>query len=257
MQRRVRAVSSGEKLTYIEHLDELRWRIIQIALAFSVALAVAMWQNHALLDYLNAPLPKSQEPITLGVAEAFTATLTVSAWASIFAVLPFMLYHVYAFVLPAFSPDERRVALPLLLMAPVLFLAGAAFAYYAIVPAALNFLLNFNDSEFNVQIRAREYYSFLAMTLISIGVLFQIPVGVLIATRLDIVTPTMLRKNRRYAVLVIAVVAMLLPGTDPVTMVISMAPMLVLYELSIILAATLGRRSEAAAERDSEALQSP
>lgn len=257
MQRRVRPVTSGEELTYVEHLDELRWRIIQVVLAFTVALAVAMWQNHVLLDFLNAPLPASQRPVTFGVAEAFTSTLTVAAWASIFAVLPFLLYHVYAFVLPAFSLEERRVAMPLLLMAPVLFLAGAAFAYYAIVPAALKFLLNFNDTEFDVQIRAREYYSFLAMTLISIGVLFQIPVGTLIATRLGIVTPAMLRKNRRYAVLVIAIVAMLLPGTDPITMVISMAPMIVLYELSILLAAGLVRWRKSFAELDLEASQSP
>ena len=99
----------------------------------------------------------------------------------------------------------------------------------------------FNADEFNIEVRGSEYYGFFVLTLISVGVLFQIPVGTLAVTRLAIVTPEQLAANRRYAVLVIAVAAMLLPGTDPVTMVISMAPLYALFELSLLLARRFGR----------------
>jgi sec-independent protein translocase protein TatC len=127
------------------------------------------------------------------------------------------------------------------LLVPVLFIAGAAFAYIVVMPAALKFLLGFNASEFDIEVRASEYYGFFCLTVISVGLLFQIPVGTLAVTRLGIVTPEQLGRNRRYAVLVIAVAAMLLPGTDPVTMLISMAPLYGLFELSLLLARAFGR----------------
>jgi sec-independent protein translocase protein TatC len=128
----------------------------------------------------------------------------------------------------------------------VLFVAGVVFAYYVVTPAAVKFLLNFNDDQFNIQIRAREYYSFFALSLLSVGVLFQIPIGILAVTRLGIVSVDTLAKNRRYAILVIAVLAMLLPGTDPITMLISMLPLIFLFEFSLILARIFDRRRAAA-----------
>jgi sec-independent protein translocase protein TatC len=238
---RIRPVSHEDRLTLVEHLDELRTRIIVAAAVFAVALGLCFWQNHAILDLLNDPLPGDREPITLSPTEPFMTTLTVSAYAALLVSLPVILYQLYAFVLPAFSPHERRVALPLLLMVPVLFLGGVVFGYLVVLPAAVKFLLNFNESQFDIQIRAREYYSFAALTLVALGVLFQIPVGVLAATRLGLTTPRQLRRYRRHAVVAIAVVAMLLPGTDPVTMLISMVPLMLLYELSIVLATFLGR----------------
>ena len=127
-------------------------------------------------------------------------------------------------------------------MVPILFILGVVFAYFVVVPAAIKFLLNFNDDQFNIQIRAREYYSFFSLSLLSVGILFQIPIGILAVTRLGIVTPEQLATNRRYAILVIAVLAMLLPGTDPITMLISMLPLVILFEFSLILARVLGQR---------------
>jgi sec-independent protein translocase protein TatC len=238
---KIRPVSHEDRLTIVEHLDELRWRLIVSVAAFVVALALCFWQNHFILDLLDDPLPGDQKPLTLGVAEPFMTTLTVSAYAAILLSLPMILYQLYAFVLPAFSPSERRVALPLLLMVPFLFIGGVVFAYYVVLPAAVKFLLNFNDDQFNVQIRAREYYSFVVMTLLALGLVFQVPVLILAATRLGITTARQLRRHRRHAVVVIAVVAMALPGTDPVTMLLEMVPLVLLYELSIVLAAVFGR----------------
>jgi sec-independent protein translocase protein TatC len=144
-------------------------------------------------------------------------------------------------VLPAFAPHERKLVLPFLLSVPVLFIGGAVFAYFVVMPAALDFLLGFNADEFDTQLRASEYYGFFMLTLIAVGILFQIPVAVLAVCRLGIVTPEQLARNRAYAVLVIAIAAMLLPGTDPVTMLISMLPLYLLFEFSLVLARAFGR----------------
>jgi sec-independent protein translocase protein TatC len=245
---RLRPAQFDEHLTLVEHLDELRTRIIVSVAVLVLASALCFWQNSLLLDIANGPLPGDRVPITFGVAEPFMTTVTLSIYAGLLLAMPVILYQLYAYVLPAFAPNERRVVLPFLLMVPLLFIAGVVFAYFVVLPAAVSFLLNFNSDEFNIQVRAREYYSFFALTLVSIGVLFQIPVGVLAVTRLGIITPEALARNRRYAVLAIAVVAMLLPGTDPVTMLISMIPLLLLFELSLVLARAFGRPREPEAE---------
>jgi sec-independent protein translocase protein TatC len=242
---RIKPIEHEDRLSIVEHLDELRSRLITCACVFAIALAVCFWQNHALLDIANNPLPSNvEEPITLGPAEAFTTTMTVSAYFAILVSLPVILYQLYAFVLPAFTPRERKVATPLLLLVPFLFIGGVVFCYFVVLPGALNFLLDFNADEFQNEVRARDYYSFVAMTEIAMGILFQVPVGVLAAVKLGITTPQKLRKNRRYAILVIAIVAALLPTIDPVTMLLEMVPLLVLFELSILLASAFGRPSE-------------
>ena len=242
MPRRVKAVSHEDRLSLVEHLDELRSRIVVCAAVFAVALALCFWQNHLLLEIAAGPLPADHDRlITFGVTEPFSTTLTVAAYGAVVLSLPIVLYQLYAYVLPAFSPAERRVVLPILLLFPVLFLAGIAFAYFVVMPAAVNFLLNFNDSQFNTQVRARDYYSFFSTTMIAGGLVFQLPLAIIAVVRLGIVRIEQLTSNRRYAYLVIAILAAALPGVDPVTMVIEMVPLLVLYELSILLARAFGR----------------
>lgn len=245
---KLKPVSHDDRLTVVEHLDELRARILVSLAAFAVALAACFWRNHDLLEILNRPL-HGRQPATFGVAEAFMTTLSVSAYAALVISLPVILYQAYAYVLPAFSPRERRVALPLLLMVPILFIGGVVFSYFVVMPTAVDFLLSFNSDEFNTLIRAREYYGFVAMSLAALGILFQIPVGVLLITRMGIISAEQLSQNRRYALLVIAVLAMLLPGVDPVSMLIEMVPLYALFELSILLAKLFGRPSSEISER--------
>lgn len=242
MPRRVKAVSHEDRLTLVEHLDELRNRLILCIVVFGAILALCFWQNNLLLDIAAGPLPDDRDQLTtFGVTEAFTTTLTVSAYAAIVLSLPIVLWQLYAYVLPAFSDAERRVVLPILLLFPLLFVAGIAFAYFVVMPAAVSFLLDFNDDQFNIQLRAREYYSFFAMTELACGLMFQLPLAIIAVTRLGIVRVEQLSENRRYAYLVIAILAAALPGVDPITMLIEMVPLLVLFELSILLARVLGR----------------
>ena len=245
---RLRPVDFEDRLTLVEHLDELRTRIIISIAAFTAAFALCFWQNDTLLDIANSPLPGNKEPITFGVAEPFTTTVTISAYAALVIALPVVLYQAYAFVLPALTTRERRVVVPFLVMVPLLFVAGVVFGYFVVLPAATKFLLNFNDNQFNIQIRARDYYSFFTLTLGVMGLLFQLPIGILAVTRLGIITPDQLSKNRRYAYVVLLIVAMLLPGTDPITMLIEAVPLIVLYEASVLLARAFGKPPDEATE---------
>ena len=238
---KLRPVRHEDRLSLVEHLDELRTRLIVSLLAFAVAFALCFWQDSVLLDIANNPLPHGKQPITLSPTEPFITTITLAMYAAILISMPVILYQLYAFVLPAFSARERRVAVPLLLMVPFLFIGGVVFGYFVVLKPAITFLLNFNAGDFNTQIRARDYYSFVSLALLSMGILFQIPVAILAMTRLGITTPEKLRKNRRYAILVCAILAAVLPTIDPVTMLLEMLPLVVLYELSIVVAAAFGR----------------
>jgi sec-independent protein translocase protein TatC len=250
----MRAAKFDEQMSLVEHLDELRNRIIVSAAVLVVACGLCFWQNHLILEIANKPLPtvcltsgaagdlhcEALKPLTFGVSEPFMSTLKVSMYAGILIALPVLLYQLYAFLLPALRPTEKRMALPFLIMVPVLFICGVVFSYFVVVPAATQFLLNFNQTQFNIQVRASEYYGFLLTMLIALGLVFQVPTGIVAMTRLGIVTPKQVAKNRRYAYLILAVVAMLLPGTDPVTMMIELVPLLLLFELSLILARVVG-----------------
>lgn len=249
---RIKAVAHEDRLTLVEHLDELRTRIIVCVSVLVVAMSLCFWQNQRLLDIANDPIPDelldAGGPITLGPAEAFTTTLTVSTYFAIILALPIILYQLYAYVLPAFSDRERGVLTPLMLLAPALFVAGAVFAYFVVMPPAIDFLVNFNDDQFNNQLRARDYYTFFATMLIAMGLIFEVPMAILAVTRLGIVTPDQLSQNRRYAIVVIAVVAALLPSIDPVTLILEIVPILILYEASILLARAFGRPASGLSE---------
>src|ERR1700710_893944 len=212
--RRVKPISHEDEVSLVEHLDELRARIIVSVAVFGVALALCFWQNHLLLELASVPLPSDHNQlITFGISEPFTTTVTVSAY---------------------------RAIMPLLLLIPALFVAGIVFGYFVVLPAATKFLLNFNDAQFNIQVRAKEYYGFFAQTLRACGIVSQTPVGILSVTRLAIVKVEQLTQNRRYAYLACAVLAAALPGVDPVSMLLETAPLIALYELSIVLAKVFG-----------------
>lgn len=241
MARRRKPAEFDERMTLVEHLDELRSRIVFSAIFLTLAIVGCFLVEDTLLEIANDPLPPGYLPTTLSPTEPFFTTVKLSVYAGILVSFPVLLYQLYAFILPAFAPGERKLILPLLLSVPVLFIGGAAFAYFVVMRAALEFLLGFNADSFDIQLRASEYYGFFILTLIAVGFLFQIPILVLSICRLGIVTPEQLADNRRYAVLLIAVAAMLLPGTDPVTMILSMAPLYVLFEFSLLMARRFGR----------------
>ena len=231
--RRIKPIDHEDELSVVGHLDELRSRMMVALAAFLVAFGLTTWQSDLVLAIVNAPLPGDMQPITLGPAEPFITTLKNAAYAAVLITLPVLLYQADAFLVPALAPRERRLALPMLLMVPLLFIGGVVFCYLVVLPPALDFLLSFNASEFNTQLRASDYYDFATLTMLAMGLGFQVPVGVLVLTRLGVVTVDKLRRSRRYAILAIAVIAALLPTLDPITLVLEMVPLMLLYELSV------------------------
>jgi sec-independent protein translocase protein TatC len=307
----IRTVGHEQRLTLVDHLDELRTRLILSGVAFAIVFGFCLWQNHALLHIINKPLktqtqkqvakgegtvgqavlaqqgllkiagdtraalgvlaapgsglsaharaqlpglaaalkadvakvprnPPGDDPVTLGVGEPFTTTITVTLYFALIISLPFILFELYGFILPALNPNERRVATPLLTAVPFLFVAGVMFGYFVVLPAAVRFFVNFNAGEFNVLVQASQFYGFATTVLLAMGLVFQVPVVIVGATRLGLVTPRQLRKHRRYAIVACAVIAALLPG-DAITLALETVPLYVLYETSILVAAFFGR----------------
>jgi sec-independent protein translocase protein TatC len=192
----------------------------------------------------SEPENKERLPVTLGVAEPFTTTVSVAFYAALLLALPFLLFQAYAFILPAFAPGERKVALPLMLMVPFLFVGGVLFGYLVVLPRAIDFLQNFNDDDFDILIQAKDYYKFTVMFVGSIGLLFQIPILVIAVTRLGILTPRQLQRNWGYVLLGLAVLAAVAtPTPDPITMLLAMVPLFLLFEASILVAAWLNKVS--------------
>jgi sec-independent protein translocase protein TatC len=256
--RRLRRVAPDERLSVVEHLDELRQRIVVSVLALVVAF-VAMYVVHErLLDALQWPLPADHDQlVTFSPTEPFMTVLKVVFYASILIALPIWLYQLYAFVIPAMANQSRRKSLMVVAGVSSLFLAGVAFGYFVVLPVALNWLLGFGDDTFLVQLRAGEYYGFITTMLLGSGLLFEVPIAMLALARMGVLTAEVYKRQWRVAIVVIAVIAAVLPGGDPFSMLLLMVPQVLLYILGIWLAQTFGStplwRREAWAADESEA----
>jgi sec-independent protein translocase protein TatC len=197
---------------------------------------------------LSSP-PRGDRPVTLGIGEPFTTTITVSVMFALILSLPVLLLQAYAFLMPAFDPRQRRQMRPLILAIPAPFITGVAFGYVVVLPAAVHFFQNFNSAQFNVLVQASQYYKFAATTVLAMGLLFQVPVGILAITRAGIITPSRLRRNRRYAIGACALIAAVLPG-DAITMLLETVPLYLLFEASVLLATIAERRAKARERRE-------
>jgi sec-independent protein translocase protein TatC len=209
--------------------------------AVTTALSAAQASLGRDISQLSAA-PTGDKPITLGIGEPFTTTITVALIFALILSLPVILLQVYGFLMPAFDDAMRRHMLPVVLAIPGLFVAGVAFGYTIVLPAAVHFFQNFNSGQFNVLVQASQYYKFAATTLLAMGLFFQVPVVILAITRAGIVTPRQLRRNRRYAIGACAAIAALLPS-DAITMILETVPLYLLFELSLLIATIAERRS--------------
>jgi sec-independent protein translocase protein TatC len=205
---------------------------------------------HQINKSLPSSVPDQVKPITIGIGEPFTTTLTVAAYFALLFSLPLLIYQGYAFVIPALNPHERRIALPVMIAAPVLFLIGVAFTYLIVLPPAVHFLQGYNSGNFDILVQAKAYYTFEILTMLGIGLAFQLPLGLLGLDRIGAINSRTLTHNWRYAVVGISVIAAALPGADPVTTALEMLPLILLYLLSIVLLKIADRRDAARAASD-------
>jgi sec-independent protein translocase protein TatC len=244
MKRLPRRLSHDEEATLVEHLDELRSRLIVSLVAVVLTFALTYAFHHRLLHWLNRPLPDRLhgKTITFGVAEPFITSFMVSFYAALLLALPVLLWQIWSFLAPAFADHVQRSIAALVGFATALAVAGIAFGYFIALPAAVHFLTNYDKNEFNIQVRARDYYSFVTTVLIAVAIVFEVPVFVLALVRLRVLTAAKLREHWRAGVVVMAALAVLLPGIDPVTTMVEMIPLVALYLASIVLAGIFERR---------------
>jgi sec-independent protein translocase protein TatC len=247
MPRLPRRLAPGESVTLVDHLTELRNRLLVALGGVAVAFAVTYWQRHWIIERLREPLPPNFELITLSPGEAFTTSFTVAFYAALAIALPILIWQVWGFLAPAFEEPSQAVVARLLAAATLLLVGGMAFAYFIALPNMLDFLLHFDEQLYDSQeIRAREYFGFTSLMLLAFGIMFELPIFILGLVRLGVLSSARLRRNRRigYGLCLIGVVFM--PGVDFVTMAIQSAPIILLFEASIWLSVFFERRWEKA-----------
>jgi sec-independent protein translocase protein TatC len=240
-----RRLRPGEEATLVEHLDELRTRLIISLLAVAAAFVVAFVFHERLIEWLREPLPDDKELVTLGVTEPFTTSVKVSFYAALAVSLPVLLWQAWSFLAPAMERNTQRVIAVFVVIGTGLFAAGLAFGYFVVMPKAIEFLTAYDDELYNIQVRASYYFSFVAIMLLAIAFFFELPIFILALVRLGVVTSDQLRRNRRYLVVGAVILAVLLPTVDPVSLVLEIVPLLLLLEGSIWAAVLLERRWQA------------
>lgn len=237
--RRARA---QERLSVVEHLDELRRRLVISVLALVVAFAGMYVVRDRLIATLTWPLPAGhRQLVTLSPTEPFFTTLKVVFWAAILVALPVWLYQAYAFVIPAVADQSRRVMLAIVAGLVGLFCAGVAFGYLVVLPVALTFLTGFGGEAFDAQLRAGDYISFATGMLLASGLMFEAPIAMAALARAGVASAGLYRRQWRAALVAIAAIAAILPGGDPISMGLLMLPQFALYGIGIALAARFGR----------------
>jgi sec-independent protein translocase protein TatC len=229
---------------FLEHLDELRRRLLRSLLAIGLAFALALTQARAILDFLLAPIRPylgEQKPVFIDLTEPFLLYMKVGFLASLFLSAPFVLYQVWGFVSPGLYARERRYAFPFIGFATVFFVLGGAFGYYVGFPVAVRFLLSIADG-FQPALRISSLFGFESKIILGMALVFELPTVVYFLARLGLVTPSFLWRNFKYAVLIIFIVAAVItPTPDVVTQCVFAAPMFLLYLIGILVARVFGR----------------
>ena len=248
-----RRLGHEEEASLVEHLTELRHRLVFCLIAIVPAFGLAYAFHERLIDRLKDLLPAGTPLVTLGVTEPFTTSLKVSFYVALAIVLPVLLWQIWAFLAPAVSEDIQRVIGIFVVMATGLFVAGVAFCYTIVLPKALTFLVDYDSELYEEQIRASYYLSFVTLTLFAFGIAFQMPIFILALVRIGVLSSDRLRRNRRIGYVAMLSFAILLPTVDPVSLALEVVPLFVLFELSIWLSVLMERRWERSAA-EAEAL---
>ena len=243
-KRLPRRLRHGEEASLVEHLGELRTRLLISLAAVAVGFVVAYIFHERLIEWMLEPLPpeRRDDIVTLGVTEPFTTSIKVSFYAALGLALPVLLWQAWSFFAPAMEESAQRIVAAFVALGTVLFVAGMAFSYFIAFPKALDFLTNFDSELYNTQIRASYYFSFASLMLLATALFFELPIFILGLVRLGVLDSAKLRRNRRFGIVAVVALAILLPTVDPVSLAFEAVPLLLLFEGSIWLSALMERR---------------
>lgn len=241
-----RRLAPDEQATLVEHLTELRQRLVLSLVVLAPLFGIAYAFHEHLIRWLIELLPpeKQNDLVTLGVTEPFTTSLKVSFYAALALALPMLVWQAWGFFAPALDHHMQRSLSIFLVFATALFGGGVAFSYFIILPKALAFLTNYDDELYAEQIRASYYLSFVTLSLFATGIAFLMPIFILALVRIRVLTAARLRRNRRIGMVAMLSFAILLPTVDPVSLALEVAPLLILFELSIWLSVHMEKRWE-------------
>lgn len=223
-------------MTLIEHLDEFRSRLIKVAIAFFIASIIAWFFRAQIFEFLLEPSGLDNLNFT-SPTEALIADVKLALYTAFLFTIPILLYQTWAFIAPAVGDMGRAFTYVLIALASSLFLAGVAFGYFVVLPIGINFLINWGGDRYNDLIISKDYMGFVTRFLLAFGIVFELPAATYVGAKLELISAPTLRKYRKHAVVANTVLAAALtPGQDPFSMVLMAVPMLVMYELSIIIA---------------------
>jgi sec-independent protein translocase protein TatC len=242
-----RRLPHGQTAELVDHLDELRNRLIVSLIAVVASFAVSYAFHARLLAMLEAPLPAGKKLVTFGVTEPFMTSLQVSLVGAIAIALPVLLWQAWSYFAPAIDPRVQRTVAIAVVSATVLFVVGLVFAYKVAMPAAVHFLTTYDQHVYNINVRAKDYISFTLAVLVAVGLVFELPAVIVGLVRIGIVKADQLRKNRKIGYVAVAALAVALPGVDPVTTTFEMVPLMILFEASIWVSVAVERRVAARA----------
>ncbi|MDX6473410.1 MAG: sec-independent protein translocase protein TatC [Gaiellaceae bacterium] len=242
-----RRLGHGQHAELVDHLDELRSRLLVSLVAVVASFAVSYAFHARLLAMLESPLPAGKKLVTFGVTEPFMTSLQVSLVGAIAIALPVLLWQAWSYFAPAIDPRVQRTVMIAVVAATVLFAVGLVFAYEVAMPAAVRFLTTYDQHIYNINVRAKDYISFTLAVLVSVGLVFELPAVIVALVRIGIVEADQLRRNRRIGYVAVAALAVALPGVDPVTTAFEMAPLMILFEASIWVSVAVERRVAARA----------
>jgi sec-independent protein translocase protein TatC len=247
MARRLpRRLTHGEEATLVEHLGELRTRLLIALGSVAVFFPFTFAFHERLVHWLTGPLPDDKTLITFGVTEPFTTSVKIALFAALALALPVVLYQLWSFLAPAFEEHTQRIVSTFVLLATGLFAAGVSFGYFIVLPRAIGFLTSYDSELYQIEIRASYYFSFVTLALFGMGLIFELPIFILALVRLRILTADRLRRNRRMGWFLAVLAAVLLPTVDLVSLFFETIPILALFELSIWLAVLMEKRWERA-----------
>lgn len=238
-----RRVGHGQHAELVDHLDELRSRLVVSLIAVVASFAVSYAFHARLLAMLESPLPAGKKLVTFGVTEPFMTSLQVSLVGAVAIALPVLLWQAWSYFAPAIDPRVQRTVAIAVAAATALFAVGLVFAYTVAMPAAVRFLTTYDQHIYTINVRAKDYISFTLAVLISVGLVFELPAVIVALVRIGIVRADQLRKNRRIGYVAVAALAVALPGVDPVTTAFEMAPLMILFEASIWVSVAVERRA--------------
>ena len=248
------------KMSFFEHLAELRTRIIWSLIPAAIGLGIALYFTKAILTFIQRPLTKMDMKLVFTTpTEAFWTYMKVAMIAGLFIAMPVVLWNVWAFVAPGLHKHERKYAAPFVIVGSLLFLLGGAFALLVIVPYASNFLVSFGQEQgLQPMISVASYTDFVLKFTLAFGLVFQMPVVITLLSMIGVVTPQFLSKNRKYAILInFIIAAVLTPTPDIINQTLMAGPLCILYELGIIAARIFGRKPAKPAETTAVAVSGP